>query len=79
FAVKAASGGALLGEGLMQMDRNVLTCAGRVFPLAEIDRFAIVDQMTLLFSTKAGNDYEVRSETPRSASKYLEIFRILCD
>jgi len=67
----------LVGQGLMQITLEEFECAGEKFSLEEITRFAIVDQMTLLFALKGGTQYEVRSDAPRSVSKYQEILRIL--
>jgi len=65
------------GTGSIQISRTELHCAGMVFPLQEITRFAIVDTMTLTFAMKDGSMYEILSDIPRSALKYLEIFNML--
>ena len=78
FLVRAASGKTFIGEGPMHIDRVALHCAGLVFPLRQIARLAIVDQMTLLFALQDGTEYEIRSAAPRSVLKYLEAFNILC-
>jgi hypothetical protein len=67
----------LVGEGTMQIDRKALHCAGHTFPIERITRFAVADQMLLLFALKDGTAYEVRSAAPRSALIYKEIFNIL--
>jgi len=77
FLVHAASGIERKGEGPMYIDREAFHCAGNTFPLREIVRFTIVGRMNLVFSLKNGAMYEVSSDTPRSALKYREIFRIL--
>ena len=77
FEVNVTVGKTLIGEGAMQIDREAIRCAGKKFPLGQITRLAIVGQMTLLFATKDGQTYEVRSAAPRSALKYREVFRIL--
>jgi len=77
FTVQEASETVLVGEGFMQMSRTELQCAGLMFPLEQISRFAIVDKMTLLFALKDGTQYEVRNAAPRSALKYLEAFRMI--
>jgi len=79
FEVRVAVDKKLLGEGRMQIGRDGFSCAGRLFPLECITRFAVAGQMTLLFSLKDGSTYEVRSEVPRSALKYREIFRLLTE
>jgi len=77
FEVRPAVGKSLVGEGMMSIDRAMFHCAGKHFPLVDITRFAVVGQMVLLFALKDGTSYEVRSEHPRSALKYREIFRVL--
>ena len=77
FSVHAAVSGEPEGKGPMSIDRETFRCAGQTFPLEQITRFAVVGQMTLLFALKGGGSYEVHSNTPRSALKYREIFRIL--
>ena len=69
----------LVGKGPMSIDREAFHCAGERFPLSGVTRFAIAGSMTLLFSSKEGASYEVHSDTPRSALKYKEIFRILSE
>jgi 1-acyl-sn-glycerol-3-phosphate acyltransferase len=77
YRVEVAKKSILLGEGEMYMSTEDFFCAGISFPLHEIGEFAIVDQMTLLFSDKSGTEYEVRSDEPRSPLKYAELFRVL--
>jgi len=77
FEVRQAVSKSLVGEGVMYIDRTMFHCAGKHFPLDSISRFAVVGQMVLLFALKDGTSYEVRSEHPRSALKYREIFRVL--
>ena len=49
---------------------NVIT----VFHVSDISQMAAVDRMTLLF-THNGNYYEVKSSIPRSAFKYIALWR----
>jgi len=77
FKVRTATEKTLVGEGTMRIYREVFHCAGVTFPMREITRFAVVGQMTLLFASKDGATYEVRSPAPRSALVYRDIFRIL--
>jgi len=79
YKVRPAIDKTLIGEGQMSIDREVFRCAGHDFPVGQITKFAIVGQMTLLFSTIGGESYEVRSNAPRSALKYREIFRVLTE
>ncbi|MCL1975220.1 MAG: 1-acyl-sn-glycerol-3-phosphate acyltransferase [Firmicutes bacterium] len=77
FKVVVAKKAIFMAKGKMYICKDNFYCAGNEFPLHKITRFAIVDQMTLLFSLKEGTCYEIRSMTPRSALKYLEIFNYL--
>jgi hypothetical protein len=77
FLVHAAVKQTLAGEGTMYISRNEFCCGGKVFPLQQIRQFAVIGKMTLLFSLKDGTQYEIKSVAPRSALKYLEIFRVL--
>jgi hypothetical protein len=61
----------------MSISRDVFHCAGHEFKIEQIARFAVVGQMTLLFSLKNGETYEVQSDIPRSALLYMETFHIL--
>ena len=77
LVVSSATKSKFIGNGIMSMSREALHCAGYDFPIEKITRIAVAGQMTLLFALKDGDSYEVRSDTPRSALKYNEIFRIL--
>jgi hypothetical protein len=77
FLVWAAMKDTLIGEGPMSISRNEFCCAGMTFPLQQIRQFACLGKMTLIFSLKDGTQYEVKSVAPRSALKYLQIYRIL--
>ena len=77
FKVQPAAGSTHVGTGQMRISRDVFHCAGFDFPIEKIIRFAVAGQMTLLFSLKGGDSYEVHSGAPRSALKYKEVFRIL--
>jgi len=77
YKILPASGNILVGEGSMLISRSELRCAGQIFPLQEITRLVIVDRMTLDFETRDGTPYEILSDTPRSALKYLEIYNRL--
>jgi hypothetical protein len=78
YTVDMKSGNTFVGQGPMCITHDELRCAGRVFPLKSVTRLVVVDRMTLLFSLKDGAQYEVRSKkTPRSAQKYIEVFRVL--
>ena len=75
--VSAATDSTPAGTGAMSISRDVFHCAGYDFGINQITRLVIVGRMTLLFALKGGDTYEVHSDTPRSALKYKEIYRIL--
>ena len=77
FEVQSATNKVLVGEGAMKIDRKAFSCCGLEVPLDHVTKFAVVGQMTLLFATKEGAMYEVRSRFPISALKYREIFKVL--
>jgi len=77
FEVNPAVDKTLIGEGAMRINRTTFHCAGLDFPLDNVTRFTIVGQQTLMFALIDGPTYEVRSQTPRSALKYREIYRVL--
>lgn len=49
----------------------------RVFPFTDLAGFAFSLQMKILFSCKNGTYYEVQSDYPRSAIKYMVLYRYL--
>jgi hypothetical protein len=77
YTVDPASGDTLVGEGTMNISRAEFHCAGHVFPIREITKMTIVGQMTIQFALKNGAQFEIRSNFPRNAVKYREIFNIL--
>ena len=77
YLIHTADGSVSAGEGDMAIDRGAFHCAGLTFPLEQIERLVVTGQMTVSFALKDGTSYEVQSDTPRSALKYREIFRIL--
>jgi hypothetical protein len=77
YTVNPASGDTLIGEGPMNISRGEFHCAGHVFPIREITKLTIVGQMTIQFALKSGAQFEIRSNFPRNAVKYREIFNIL--
>jgi len=77
YMVQSAVGNTPMGQGIMKIGRKTFQCAGLEFPLDQITRVTVTGQMTLIFALNDGASYEVYSDTPRSALKYREIFRIL--
>jgi len=77
FKINPAVDKTLIGEGVMRINRTTFHCAGFDFPLNNVTRFTVVGQQELMFALIDGPTYEVRSNTPRSALKYREIYRVL--
>jgi len=77
FEINPAVSKTLIGEGVMRINRTTFHCAGHDFPLSNVTRFTVVGQKELMFAMIDGPTYEVRSNTPRSALKYREIYRVL--
>jgi len=69
FEVKVASGKTLIGEGALQISREILRCAGKEFPIAQITRIVVAGQSILLFAMKSGTTYEVRSASAPHGSQ----------
>ena len=71
----------VLGEGRFAVynDRFEFESADEkfVFPFEDIAGFAFSLQMKILFSLKDGTYYEVDSKIPRSAVKYMVLYRFL--
>jgi 1-acyl-sn-glycerol-3-phosphate acyltransferase len=66
----------LAERGRLSLGKQGLCCGSRCFPLPDIAEIAITGQRTLTFSA-GKKQYELQSETPRSAAKYQRIFEIL--
>lgn len=70
-----------LGHGRFAIFRDRLEFTSEtekfMFPFSEIAGFAFSLQMKILFSLKDGTYYEVDSEVPRSATKYMMLYRYL--
>jgi hypothetical protein len=72
----------LLASGTLTFftDRLVFTPENgspRIFLLSDITDLSIITQKTIIFSTTDRQSYEIHSEWPRNAVKYLEAFNIL--
>lgn len=65
----------LIETGKLSINKAVLVCGSFIFPLHEISDLAIVGPNTLVFETKGGSYYELRSKNPFNALKYRRIFR----
>ena len=82
WKIKKARRSKLAGKGrlLLYPDRMTLeTAEGKTcdFPLDHISDMAIHGQMTLIFTTTEREYFELKSEIPRSALKYYELYKAL--
>ncbi|HOF95239.1 MAG TPA: lysophospholipid acyltransferase family protein [Clostridia bacterium] len=77
FRVDPGVSSTLITKDALYMFKDRLTCGEYSFPLGEITDMAIYGQRTLVFSTDKGIHYEIKSDYPRSAIKYLLLFRHL--
>lgn len=64
----------LIETGTLSISQSALSCGSFLFPLHEISDLAIVDLNTLVFETKSGGYFELRSKSAYSALKYRRIF-----
>jgi lysophospholipid acyltransferase (LPLAT)-like uncharacterized protein len=64
----------LIETGTLSISRAALSCGATMFPISEISDLAIVGLNTLVFETKSGNYYEIRSKGAYSALKYRRFF-----
>jgi hypothetical protein len=67
----------LHGTGRLSMYPGRMELSGEVFPVESITNMAIHGGKVLIFSTVDGSHYEIKSENPRSARKYLLAYRLL--
>jgi len=79
YLVERAADQKLVGKGVLEVfgDRIELVEANGeqlVFPWHEINGMSIHGPKVLVFSTEHGESYEVRTDTRRSAVKYLDVF-----
>ncbi|GHU56030.1 hypothetical protein FACS189442_4230 [Spirochaetia bacterium] len=66
----------LADRGKLTLGKQGLCCGSICFPLHDIAEIAITGQRTLTFSA-GGKQYELQSETPRSAAKYRRVFELM--
>ncbi|HPF88750.1 MAG TPA: lysophospholipid acyltransferase family protein [Candidatus Limiplasma sp.] len=64
----------LIETGRLSMNSKELVCGSVMFPLQDISDLAIVGPNTLVFETKSGGYFELRSKSAYSALKYRRIF-----
>lgn len=82
FRIRKRAGADLVGEGTFSLyaDRFVFrygTGGELAFPFHSIIGLAAHGRMTLVIATGDGSYYELRSRRPRSATKYMESYRLL--
>lgn len=82
WLIDKASKSQLVGEGILHLYNNRLVLDTEngtqySFDLDKISDMAIYSRMVLIFSTTDRESYEIKSKHPRSAVKYLELYRAL--
>ncbi len=74
YQITPCEGEKLAETGTLSISRAALSCGAYRFPLREISDLAIVDLNTMVFETKNGGYFELRSKGSYSALKYRRIF-----
>lgn len=64
----------LMETGALSLSKSTLICGSFLFPVEEISDLAIIAINTLVFETRNGEYYEIRSKSPYSALKYRRLF-----
>lgn len=81
WLIDKANKSVLITEGTLKLysDRIAFTSDDKLheFPLSSISDIAIHGKMVLIFSTTDRSTYEIKSNQPRSALKYLELVKAL--
>ncbi len=82
WRIEKASSCTLHGKGTLSLYKDRLELAqedGRQFsfPIDKITDMSIYSRMVLIFSTADDVTYEIKTRHPRSAVKYLDVFRFL--
>jgi len=82
FQITRASHNTLLANGTLCMYNNrisVISADSRTieFPFETIQDISIITMMTIIFSTHDNKIFEIHSKHPRSALKYLDMFKAL--
>lgn len=81
YQVTRAHKNTLLDQGQLKLTPHQLILEGKehiwAFPLNQISDMAIHGRMVLVFSTTDRKTYEIKSDHPRSALKYVEIYKAL--
>ena len=80
FQITRASHNTLAAKGKLVLFKDRLSVieesGGAVeFPLKTIADIGVITMMTIIFSTNENKIYEIHSKHPRSALKYMEIYR----
>ena len=81
YRIHRARKNTLLGKGLLKLTSQQLILESKdktwVFPLDQISDMAIHGSMVLVFSTTDRETFEIKTDHPRSALKYVELFKAL--
>jgi len=64
----------LMETGTLSISRSQLVCGSFLFPVEEISDLAIIGINTLVFETRNGSYFEIRSKGSYSALKYRRFF-----
>ena len=77
YIVEPGVGNRKLVNGTLRIYKNKLCFEDYTFEFSEISDMAIYGRMTLVFSNKQGNQYEIKSAYPRSACIYYQIYLLM--
>lgn len=77
YSVQPAQNSTLLDTDTLRLFTDALRLGTHTFKLSEVSELAIVGRQTLVLATTEGALYEIKSEKPRSALKYLHAYEIL--
>lgn len=81
YECRRAGRNTLLGEGRFSLyaDRFLFEGGSKVFdfPLCSVSKVVIQGKQSLQFTDAEGRTYEVKSQFPRSALKYLNLFELI--
>ena len=82
FQIARASHNTLLAKGTLCLYNNRVCLLGSSggtmeFPFETIADMSVLTMKTIIFSTNEGKTFEIHSKKPRSALKYLEMFKAI--
>ncbi len=74
YRVEPCKGDELIETARLSISQRELVCGSFMFPLANISDLAIIGRNTLVFETRSGGYYELRSKSDYNALKYRRIY-----